>query len=88
MSSHTPGPWYWRGERIESGSGSCGDDFIAKINDVSLQRQENARLITAAPDMLAALRLANEVLAAAGLKETQAVIADAITLATSGRKHG
>lgn len=85
MSNHTPGPWYWRGERIEPGSG--GDDFIAKINDVSLQRQENARLITAAPDMLAALRLASEVLAVAGMKETQAVIAEAVELATNGRRH-
>jgi hypothetical protein len=61
MSAHTPGPW-----RLDTGSnpGSpkgmavCEGPFIiANVVDLSNHAKANARLIAAAPELLAALEL-------------------------------
>ena len=58
MSTHTPGPWVRDGVKIEGNSD--GHRYDIAICRVHLHMQEyceaNARLIAAAPDMLAALR--------------------------------
>jgi hypothetical protein len=59
--SHTPGPWHFR-----DGSGLVRDDHKNVIADVwqdygSDTSRANLRLVTAAPDLLAALRfIAND----------------------------
>jgi hypothetical protein len=59
--THTPGPWHWNGERFIGEDGS--EVLCGKKTNVLRNRQEaNARLIAAAPDLLAALRRANEML--------------------------
>lgn len=56
--SHTPGPWevgdkrgVWVGPVVMAGNGSRGVAFVCGESDA------NARLIAAAPDMLAALEV-------------------------------
>jgi len=59
---HTPGPWANNGGRIEAG-GSYGEPSFEAIAVVGIINQQdhhdtaNARLIAAAPDLLAALRV-------------------------------
>lgn len=50
MSGHTPGPWRIAGK----GTIRAGDGWIASIH--WRNREANARLIAAAPDMLKALQ--------------------------------
>lgn len=66
MSKHTPGPW--KAEQYES-EGFCGWQFSAcgsllPLNDATAtdfdEAEANARLIAAAPRMLAALRKARD----------------------------
>lgn len=63
MIKHTPGPWYYAGLAGDHDFGiypeSTGRD-IALVRDFN---EANARLIAAAPDMLAALENARNVLA-------------------------
>lgn len=66
MSAHTPGPW-------EQGSRGgdlvlAGHDKIALVNSSTEAFAANARLISAAPDLLAAARLGLEYMLA--VKET------------------
>jgi len=66
MSKHTPGPWHYKidGFRITIGNASTRHDYlehdrtVAVIEDNSLHAQADARLITAAPDLLEACKLA------------------------------
>tara|TARA_R110000868_G_scaffold11327_1_gene55435 strand:- start:504 stop:803 length:300 start_codon:yes stop_codon:yes gene_type:complete len=62
--SHTPGPWT-AVEQFDENSESLGIliespiDDIVRIRDLSHETFANARLIAAAPDLLAALRQAD-----------------------------
>lgn len=108
MSGHTPGPWRfdrdWR--RIPTIFGADGRQMIATVekhkhlpNGCGMQedlpeREGNARLIAAAPDMLAALReaeigLAHEVELHKGLHRRMklAIVRDAISKATGITLH-
>lgn len=62
MSKHTPGPWeaahngnYWE---IVAGREFIGDTCASKHLDSGDNGEANARLIAAAPDLLAALNIA------------------------------
>lgn len=61
MSQHTPGPWSindWPQANTDIAIGAVGTPLIARIplRHVSINEQKaNARLIAAAPDLLAAL---------------------------------
>lgn len=75
---HTPGPWKacrdnegWNGPYYESDKGDelrpftsieCEDGVIFNAHDLCTIAEANARLIAAAPDMLAALIAASETL--------------------------
>lgn len=87
-SKHTPGPWERRHLTI-MGQTSVQDAYqkVASVhNDKSLENAEaNARLIAAAPDMLAALVLAESYADVMGVMTVQA-IRDAIAKATGGNK--
>jgi hypothetical protein len=50
MGKHTPGPW----SKSERGYIFAGDSCIASTSDLD-ENEANARLIAAAPDLLAAL---------------------------------
>lgn len=57
---HTPGPWRVFGATAENGTSNeihADGEFIARVfmNGNTLKREANARLIAAAPDLLAAL---------------------------------
>ncbi len=54
MSKHTPGPWYIQDDLIRGDYG-----YVADING-GLINEANARLIAAAPELLAALQIAHE----------------------------
>lgn len=58
-SKHTPGPWYAKGssenrawEVAERNTG----ELVAELNTIDATGEADARLIAAAPDLLAALR--------------------------------
>jgi hypothetical protein len=54
MSKHTPGPWEAKGTDVFAGKnciGICDTD-----NDTQKRMEANARLMAAAPDLLAALQ--------------------------------
>lgn len=53
MTAHTPGPWHWAGDGILVNDD--GDEVIA--SGIDLYDSPDARLIAAAPELLAALRL-------------------------------
>ena len=62
-SKHTPGPWWIAGEgTIRSGTGKRDRDagWIADVN--WRNRDANARLIAAAPELLDALKLAASII--------------------------
>jgi len=61
---HTPGPWYATGPHVQSASIN-EDNYVCKAegNDTS-QIEANACLIAAAPNMLTALKEAQETLRA------------------------
>lgn len=64
MSAHTPGPWkvvaHPKVARVESmrsvGHGANGMASVAWLTGGALNQEANARLIAAAPDLLAALK--------------------------------
>lgn len=65
MTNHTPGPWKWQTDgkghfHITEANGEIGNMFIADIIPGMGKEQEwaNRDLITAAPDMLDALKVA------------------------------
>lgn len=61
MTQHTSGPWNQEKGRVCSGSTQDIDCKIAEVyGDTDIQRDADAQLIAAAPDLLAALeRLLN-----------------------------
>ena len=61
MSAHTPGPWIWNDDFLVGGDGSyvCDDgSACGEYSRVLDPDSPNARLIAAAPDLLAALKAA------------------------------
>ena len=55
MSGHTPGPWIW--DKYYDGLYGLGpDNKVLTYVAYGSRRETNARLIAAAPDLLAALR--------------------------------
>lgn len=57
-ATHTPGNWIFedKGDRFEIMSGTTpGRDWVATVHGGSDHDEPNAKLITAAPDLLAAL---------------------------------
>jgi len=62
MSKHTPGPWEVDGYRVGHPVGKHGFDLVARIlqTDNATEDAANARLIAAAPDLLAACKAALE----------------------------
>jgi hypothetical protein len=55
MSDHTPGPWYANGDCVEAaGEEGPRDRTLAVVHGT--EREANARLIAAAPELLAALK--------------------------------
>lgn len=87
MSKHTPGPWEVSEDdpcEIESADGR----FVAMVLpapelnwDMNAEREANARLIAAAPDLLAALRAARGYVSQ---PKVLAAILSAIAKATGG----
>jgi len=60
MNTHTPGPWHCTDDLvietpIEDGNGRVALVTVAKVARGGPHRVDNARLIAAAPDLLAAL---------------------------------
>jgi len=57
MSEHTPGPWYANGDCIEAaGEEGPRDRTLAVVHGT--EREANARLIAAAPNLLEVMRKA------------------------------
>jgi len=56
MSAHTPGPWRIRAERYKFIHVYSPNGGIAHLDTIDGEGAANARLIAAAPDLLAALR--------------------------------
>lgn len=64
MSKHTPGPWGWDAgivppdgpERYADIYADDGDTIVANFNALIPEGEANARLIAAAPDLLARLK--------------------------------
>lgn len=73
MSKHTPGPWFAfiKGDTIAVGTAKNGREVDAVVHWSGfdscgvdhVEQRANARLIAAAPDMLAALKLVEAALA-------------------------
>ena len=75
MSQHTPGPWYVTGDNIHAGYTTPGGDRVDRwVATISAGQNDkprmvdyaNARLIAAAPDLLAALERASTFIASSG----------------------
>ena len=65
MTSHTPGPWHTNGGQIKTEANVYDGGIIATVGIVNHQDATdiaNARLIAAAPDLLAACQAADELL--------------------------
>lgn len=89
MSKFTQGPWYFNTkERCVARGEANGDVRICYMDDDSAEDDANARLIAAAPDLLAALKMILPIAASAygvltkDLNEARAVI-EAATKSTS-----
>lgn len=57
MSAHTPGPWTVT-ERSDHSEihGNAGDELVCELPYINGNERSNARLIAAAPELLAALQ--------------------------------
>ena len=66
MSKHTPGPWKTRYIKTLNPAIATEESIVATVNSVNPQNPEeriaNARLIAAAPDLLAAVEEAIELI--------------------------
>ena len=62
-SAHTPGPWYWADNVPEAPPTYCAivDSAGFTIADPSPMSEADARLISAAPDLLAAVKALDDV---------------------------
>lgn len=57
MTQHSEGPWRLNGQRIEYGPIVAGDGFcVAIVSRDPVESEANARLLVAAPDLLAACK--------------------------------
>jgi hypothetical protein len=89
-TKHTPGPWYWDAGIVPPDGPETyadiyvdgGDTIIAGFNDFIPEGRANARLLSAAPDLLAALQTALVWLEYDGRYDVQGIRA-AIAKATS-----
>ena len=80
MNAHTPGPWMAQGNRVMAAGEQIG--FInANPSCCTAEDWANARLIAAAPDLLAALQNARNVLAGIASGDLKTVSADGPALA-------
>lgn len=79
MSKHTPGPWRYLqwGSRIVSSDTGSTQVLIATVatNTRRDEGRHNAHLLTAAPDLLAMLAEAHEIIDSWGHEETAEVTA-------------
>jgi hypothetical protein len=82
MSTHTPGPWLVRGRGLISVNTKADKSIVAEVitNGTRSETKSNARLIAAAPDMLAALQ---EI--ADGLADTRSTPGQHMTLIPKAR---
>lgn len=79
MSKHTPGPWTYYPEDniIVSKSGYRLLDWIARSTAVSIdERNANARLIAAAPELLEALQSVHKIIIEGSLEGFNPLIGD------------
>lgn len=66
MSGHTPGPWDWLARGANAGGGhhlyiiDATNRKIAALWGKAEEKEANAQLVAAAPDMLAALKVVAE----------------------------
>ena len=88
MSKHTPGPWEVSEDDPCEIQREGNGDFVAMVLpapelgwDMNAEREANARLIAAAPDLLAALRAARGYVSQ---PKVLAAILSAIAKATGG----
>ncbi|MFN3858152.1 MAG: hypothetical protein ACK4RV_10400 [Caulobacter sp.] len=69
MAAHTPGPWEVAGNcvrtRYRMGDPDNNGTMVADVGVFPPEREANARLIAAAPELLAALRQTTDLLATA-----------------------
>jgi len=63
MTQHTKGPWIITNGRCIYGSGDFIKPFVASVEDDhnDAETAANARLISSAPDLLAALQMVNRI---------------------------
>ena len=62
MSKHTPGPWKTVSVYADTEVRTDSEALVAVVTPVRCESAENARLISAAPELLAALELARDAL--------------------------
>ena len=79
MTKHTPGPWQAKGQNIYPEGPTELSRLLATVFLPTLggnvdERNANARLIAAAPDMLAALKFAKPFMALVDLDSSQDVV--------------
>lgn len=61
--SHTPGPWVWRFYgRDDDWVRDPKGEAVVQVGYNAYEREENARLIAAAPELLAALKAARNII--------------------------
>lgn len=84
---HTPGPWYPVGDSVMTDGANYLGRFVAKfvIGNDEFEKTANARLIAAAPDMLAELMAIRESWAYGYSTYHRAEIEAAIAKATGGK---
>jgi hypothetical protein len=84
-AKHTPGPFKvfqgTSGTYVESSDGRA----LARVSGEDAERQPNAKLFAAAPDLLAALRMAYEELCMGGDWEAARRVVDAAIAKAEGR---
>jgi hypothetical protein len=65
---YTPGPWRWRAARLENENSDLILEARPSPDGSVYVTDQDASLISAAPDLVAAARIARHMLAAAGAK--------------------
>jgi hypothetical protein len=76
MSQHTPAPWVIAHGRCIYGSGDLVKPFVASVEDDhnDSETAANARLIAAAPDLLAVLRDVREAWLAGRIEDVEGIL--------------
>lgn len=80
MSKHTPGPWFVDGHEVYSHDTTHADCTIRIADSTTLgeSKHANARLISSAPDLLAAAKHALTVLRGSGFTDTTPMMSQLI----------